>query len=189
MDSIFDKIDFLSQSHRDENLKALRTYHTKIRKLISEMNETVKQNEKLLKSIKLSEVRNYQSKLKEYEDLPEHLDTNISILYSETDHGKELNINIGDFRALLKQQLQISLPAELSRLTKRIGGLKDKARVIATIPTDYKSLLGFACVGDAEAWIYGNTQTITRIDINGTVKDTVITTCWYGPQDMALTRE
>ncbi|XP_022312161.2 uncharacterized protein LOC111117358 [Crassostrea virginica] len=173
VDSIFDKIDSLSQSHREENLNVLQSYHTKIRKLISEMNETVKQNEKLLKSIKLSEVRNYQSKVKEYEDLPEYLDSHMPTLVSKVDQGKELSIEIGDFRAILKQ-------------------LKDKARLIATIPTDYKNVFDVACVGDSEAWIRGNNSNITRIDIHGTLKNTVSIIGLlglYGPNGIAFTRE
>ena len=172
VDNIFDKIDSMSQSHRQKNLNILQTYHTKIRKLISEMNETVKQNEKLLKSIKLSEVRNYHSKVKEYEDLPEYLDSHMPTLVSKMDHGKEFSIEIGNFSAILKQRLQTILPADVSRMTKTIVELKDKARVIATIPTDYEYLFDVACVGDAEAWICGNNRNITHIDIHGVVKDT-----------------
>ena len=188
VDSIFDKIDSLSQSHREEHLNYLQTYHTRIRKLISEMKETVKQNEKFLQSIKLSEVRKYRSKVKEYEDLPEHLDSNMPTLVSKMDRGKELSIEIGDFKAILKQLLQTSLLADVSRLTKTIEEQMDKARVVATIPTDFKCLLGVACVGDAEAWIHKDKTTITRIDINGTVKDTFITTYQKGLSGIALTR-
>ena len=75
-------------------------------------------------------------------------------------------------------------------MTKTIGELKNKAKVIATIPTDYQPLLGVACVGETDVWIYGNKQTIARIDLNETVKDTVITTGLYKPpRGVALTRQ
>nr|XP_022312009.1 tripartite motif-containing protein 2-like [Crassostrea virginica] len=64
----------------------------------------------------------------------------------------------------------------------------DQGRVIATIPTTYTPLLGVACVGESEALIYGDIKTITCIDIHGAVKDTVITTCQYGPGDISVTR-
>ena len=48
VDNIFDKIDSLGQSLGEDHLNALQRYHNKIRNLISEMNETVKLNEKLL---------------------------------------------------------------------------------------------------------------------------------------------
>ena len=63
-----------------------------------------------------------------------------------------------------------------------------QVRVIATIPT-CKPLLGVACVGGAEAWIYGDNKTITRIDIHGAVRDTVTTTCLYWPGGISVTRE
>nr|XP_022312099.1 uncharacterized protein LOC111117325 isoform X2 [Crassostrea virginica] len=69
-----------------------------------------------------------------------------------------------------------------------LGELMDKVRVIATIPTNYTSLYGIACVGGAEAWIYGNNKTITRIDIHGALKDTVTTTCQDGPSGISVTR-
>nr|XP_022312012.1 tripartite motif-containing protein 2-like [Crassostrea virginica] len=84
VDNVFDKIDSLGQSLGEENLNALQGYHNKIRKLISEMNETVK---------------------------------------------------------------------------------------------------------EAEAWIYGENETITRIDIQGTVREIVTTTFHYGPNDISVTRE
>ena len=45
MDTIFDQIDSIRQCKSEENLNALHAYLTKIRKMISEMNEAVKQNE------------------------------------------------------------------------------------------------------------------------------------------------
>ena len=75
--------------------------------MIFEMNETVKQNEKLLKSNKLSEVVEYKSSLKEYGDIPENLYLQMPSLGSKLDQGKELSIKFGDFRAMLKQLPQL----------------------------------------------------------------------------------
>ena len=128
VDSIFDKIDSMSQSYRDENLNVLQAYYIKIKKLILEMNETVKQNENLLKSNQLSEVCEYKSKLMEWGYFPEKPITHMPTLGSEKDQGKELSIKIGDFRAILTQ---ISS-------TKITGKLLDKVRFRAIIPADYK---------------------------------------------------
>nr|XP_022312185.1 uncharacterized protein LOC111117376 [Crassostrea virginica]XP_022312186.1 uncharacterized protein LOC111117376 [Crassostrea virginica] len=83
---------------------------------------------------------------------------------------------------------QPSLSTDVSRLTTGIGKLIDKIRVIATIPTNYRPLFGVACVGEAEAWIYGLNETITRIDIHGAVKDTVTTTCLHWINGISVTR-
>ncbi|XP_078330152.1 uncharacterized protein LOC111116857 [Crassostrea virginica] len=188
VDNIFDKIDSLSQSLGEENLNALQGYHNKIRNLISEMNKIVKQNEKLSTSKNLSEVNIYQSKLNEYQDFPRHMDLKFPLLASNIDKGKELSIEIGGFRATLKQMSQPSLSTDVSCLTTGIGKLMDKIRVIATIPTTYNSLYGVACVGEVEAGIYGQNKTITRIDIHGAVKDRVTTTCLHWPNGISVTK-
>ena len=46
VDNIFNKVDSTSQSTKNRNMKALRSNHVKIRKLIQEMNERVEENEK-----------------------------------------------------------------------------------------------------------------------------------------------
>ncbi|XP_078328823.1 uncharacterized protein LOC144623851 isoform X1 [Crassostrea virginica] len=189
VDNIFDKIDSLSQSLTEKNLNAFQEYHNKIRDLISEMNTLVKQNEKLFNLNKLSEVNEYQSKLNEYQDFPEHVDLELPSLRSNIDQGKELIIEIGGYRATLKQMSQPSLSTDVSRLTTGIGKLMDKVRVIATIPTNYKPLYGVACVWGTEAWIFGQNKTITRIDMQGTVRDTVTTTCLDWPDGISVTRE
>ena len=166
VDSIFDKIDSMNRFRREENLNALQEFHTKIKTLISEMNEAAKQNEKFLKSNKLSEVIKFSSKSKEYGKFPEHLDLQMPIFGSKVDKGKELSVEIGDFRAILKQLPQTSLPADVPCLTKRKGKLIDKVRVITIIPSDYGTIWGVACEGETDAWIYGNKQTITCIDLN-----------------------
>ncbi|XP_078328825.1 uncharacterized protein LOC144623852 [Crassostrea virginica] len=188
VDNIFDNIDSLSQYLTEKNLNALQKYHNKIRDLISEMNTIVKQNEKLFNSNKLSEVNQYQSKLNEYQDFPEHVDLELPSLRSIIDQGKELIIEIGGYRATLKQMSQPSPSADVSHLTTGIGKLMDEVRVIATIPTNYKPLLDAVCIGGTEAWIFGEKKTITRIDIHGTVRDTVNTTCLSWPGGMSVTR-
>ncbi|XP_078330462.1 uncharacterized protein LOC144624502 [Crassostrea virginica] len=179
------KLDDLRNEKK--NLTALQEYHNKIRDLISEMNTIVKQNEKLFNSNKLSEVNEYQSKLNEYQDFPEHVDLELPSMRSNIDQGKELIIEIGGYRATLKQMSPPSPSADVSHLTTRIGKLMGQVRVIATIPTNYTPLLGVACIGEAEAWIYGDNKTITHIDIHGSVSDTVTTTCLYWPGGISVT--
>ena len=107
----------------------------------------------------MSELRNYRSKVKEYEDLPEHHDSHMPTLGSKIDMEKELSIEIGNFRAILKQlQQQTRLSADVSRLSKTKVEIKDIGRVIATIPSDYENLLDIICVRDTETLIRGNNR-------------------------------
>jgi hypothetical protein len=56
---------------------------------------------------------------------------------------------------------------------------QDKANpiTVATIPTGVKPLYDVACVGVDEAWVTGGGETIRRIDIHGSVRDTVTCIC------------
>ncbi|XP_022304288.2 uncharacterized protein LOC111111540 [Crassostrea virginica] len=189
VDNIFDKIDSISQSHRKENLNVLHTYHNKIKKLIFEMNKIVEQNEKLLKSKNFSEVNKYKSKLKEFRDFLHNVDLKLPSFHSKIEQGKELSIEFGDYRAILNQMLQTSLLADFPPCISRIWEQMDKVRVTTTISTEYKPLLGVACVGEAEAWIFGENQTITRIDIHGIVKNTVTNRGKTGLSGISVTRE
>ncbi|XP_078328812.1 uncharacterized protein LOC144623842 [Crassostrea virginica] len=188
VDNIFDKIDSLSQSLTEKNLNALQEYHNKIRDLIFEMQTIVKKNEKLVTSNNISEVKKYQSKLNEYQGFTEHVDLELPSLRSNINQGKELIIEFGGYRATLKQMSPPSQSANVSHLTTGIGKLMVQVSVIANIPTNYIPLYGVACVGVAEAWISGENKTITRIEINGTVRDRVTTTCLPWPHGISVTR-
>ena len=182
VDDIFDKIDCLNQSLTEENLNVLQEHHNKIRRLITEMNTNVKQNETLFNSNIFSELNEYKSKLKEYYDFHENVDLELPSLSSNTHQGKELFIEIGGYRATLKH---MSLPSLDDSRTRNI---LDKVRIITTIPTPYEPLDGVVCVGEAEAWVYGDNETITRIDIHGIMWNTVTTTCLDFPGDISVTR-
>ncbi|XP_078330463.1 uncharacterized protein LOC144624503 [Crassostrea virginica] len=160
--------------HKGHDIEELTEYHeNKIRKIKSDTEE-----------MKAKLIPKYQ---KEDLEIGKKISKTKSKL-DDIDQGKELIIEIGGYRATLKQMSPPSPSADVSRLTTRIGKLMYHVRVIATIPTIYKPLYGVACVGEAEAWIHGNNQTITRIDIHGTVRDTVTTTCQNGPDGIAVTK-
>lgn len=74
-------------------------------------------------------------------------------LCSRMDHGKEFNMEIGEYNVALE------------------------VNVVATIPNRY---LNVTCVGNAESGVSENNRTITNIDIHGSVKDSVNTTNQFG---------
>lgn len=153
------------------------------------MDDIVKQNEKLFKSNKVCEVNKYQYKLKKYNEDSEYVYLNLPSLSSNIDKGRELIVDIGYYRALLKQMFQPCPSANISHLTTGIGEAMDQAVVVATIPSKQKGLLCcVACVGGGEAWISGDHNTIIRIDIHGTVQNTVITKYNHGPRVISVTR-
>ncbi|XP_062593638.1 uncharacterized protein LOC134255143 [Saccostrea cucullata] len=147
------------------------------------MIKTVQENKKILKSNKVSGVNNYQSKLKEYRNIPQIPDLSLPSLQTNTVLGRELSIELGEYKATLTQ-------TSLSSLTDlSVKELLEEARLIANIPTNVKNLLKIVCVGSAEVWVNGTDKMICCVDIHGAVQDTVTSTCNRFPNDITVTRE
>ena len=178
----------MGQSLEEENLDALKAYHSKIRNLSLEMKETIHLNEKLLDSCKLSEINKYQSKFDECHFFHGSFRLKLSSLSSITDQKTELSTEIGDYRATLGQMSKPTLSADVCLSTSGTE-LMDQVRVIAFIRNSYTPLYGVACVGEAEAWAFGLDRTISRFDIHGAVKNTVtITGRSHWPAAISVTR-
>lgn len=53
----------------------------------------------------------------------------------------------------------------------------------------YQTLIGIACEGEAEAYVFKNCNTITRTDIHGTLRNTVSTKRLIRPETISTTKE
>ena len=187
MDDIFDKMDFLSKTFKDQNLNRLRACKNEIQNVISDINETLETNDKVLQSNKLSDINNYLSNLNKVANLPENPDIKMPRFEATMNHDKELHIEMENYRATLTQSSESDVPC----LTPKTAVLlMDEVKVISTIPTNYYHLYGIACVGEAEAWIFGeHDNNISRIDMHGSVKDIVSTGPRYGPKAISVFKE
>lgn len=67
--------------------------------------------------------------------------------------------------------------------------LPDEEKMITIIPTENDSLIRIACTELNEGWVCGEKQTVTRIDLEGDVKETVTTKCLYWPDIAVINRE
>jgi hypothetical protein len=150
------------------------------------MTKTVQQNRKLLRSKTISDVTKYQSKIGKYKQIPTEVDVEIPVLRTKNVQGRELGIKVGEYEATLTKGTLSSLTDKASHSS--LNALLDKARIIATIPTEIKPLVGVACVGSDEAWVRGiHHKSISRFDIQGTVQGVV--ECQDRPFDITLTRQ
>ncbi|XP_062599764.1 tripartite motif-containing protein 2-like [Saccostrea cucullata] len=187
VDSIFNKMESLIQSLRDRHITTLKSCQSKLRSQNSTMTKTVQENKEILKSNKVSDVNNYQSKLKEYRNIPQIPDLPLPSLQTNTVQGRELSIELGEYKATLTQKSLSSLTDEVSFLS--VKKLLEEAKVIANIPTNVKNLGRVAYVGSDTAWISGEDKMITYVDIHGAVQDTVTSTCDYFPGDITVTKQ
>ncbi|XP_048741085.2 uncharacterized protein LOC125655015 [Ostrea edulis] len=88
------------------------------------------------------------------------------------------------------EETESNTVAELdSRSQTKLTSLLDQIKSITTIPTGFNPLYNVACVGVDEAWVSGKDKTIRRVDIHGSVRDTVTTTCKTWPDDITVTRQ
>uniref|UniRef100_A0A8W8M9P4 B box-type domain-containing protein n=1 Tax=Magallana gigas TaxID=29159 RepID=A0A8W8M9P4_MAGGI len=187
VDAIFNKFCSLNKSMRENHLFVLTSHQSLLENQIQEMTKTVQQNKEIHQSNKVSEVTKHQSKLTEYKEIPTIVQQPIPSLKSNTDLGKELTIELGEYTATLKQaELPSQKDAKFSSLTTR--DLLDKAKVISTFPTGVESLWRISCLGTDEAWLSGKGKTITRVDVDGFVRESVTSTCQKTPVDIAVTK-
>lgn len=188
VDAIFNKFCSLIKSMRENHLTVLTSHQSLIENQIQEMTKTVQQNNKLHQSNKVSEVTKHQSKLNEYKEIPTIIQQPIPSMKSNTDPGKELTIELEEYKATLKQaELSSQTDTVFSSMSTR--DLLDKAKVFATFPTGVESLWRISCLGTEEAWLSGKGKTITRVDIDGFVRESVTSTCQKTPVDIAVTRK
>lgn len=188
VDAIFNKFCSLIKSMRENHLTVLTSHQSLIENQIQEMTKTVQQNNKLHQSNKVSEVTKHQSKLNEYKEIPTIIEQPIPSMKSNTDPGKELTIELEEYKATLKQaELSSQTDTVFSSMSTR--DLLDKAEVVATFPTGVESLWRISCLGTEEAWLSGKGKTITRVDIDGFVRESVTSTCQKTPVDIAVTRK
>ncbi|XP_056001295.1 E3 ubiquitin-protein ligase TRIM71-like [Ostrea edulis] len=187
VDAIFNTLGSLIKFMKENHLAALISHQSKINNCIPDMIQTVQQNKMIMKSKKVSEVTNYKSKLEEYRNMPTDIDFKLPSLKTNTVQGRELSLELGEYKASLTQTTLSSLTEEVSYLS--LQKLLEQAKSITTIPTGLNPLYQVACVGVDEVWVSGEDKTIRRVDIHGSVRDTVTTTCKTWPDGITVTRQ
>jgi hypothetical protein len=119
--------------------------------------------------------------------MPADVEVKLPSLYTNTVQGRKLSLEFSDYKASLTQTTLSNLTEEASKLS--LQGLLEQAKSIATIPTGVNPLYNVVCVGMDEAWVNGAEKTIRHVDMHGSVRDTVTTTCHYWPGDITVTRQ
>jgi hypothetical protein len=187
VDDIFDLLDTMTQSHKDYQITALKSYQSQLRSQNSSMIQTVRENKTILKSNNVSHVNNYHSKQTELRNIPQVPEFTLPSLITNTVQGREISLQIGEYKAKLTQSTLSSLSDKASNVT--LTEILEEAKVIANIPTNVQTLKRVACVGSDRAWISGADKKIRCVDKHGTVIDTVTSTCPQFPADITVNRQ
>nr|XP_022297227.1 uncharacterized protein LOC111106729 isoform X1 [Crassostrea virginica] len=187
VDSMFDKLGFLMQYLKNKKFYALAKQQVDMLTMLSDMRDEVEESKQILHSCNLSTVSAYQLKFKEYREPPEIV-VDITCLKTLSNLASEsvMDLNLKGFKAMLK------------KVSKRVMGninlfstrtLVDEAKEIASIHTEQKPLFRVALVGNNEAWVSGITNTIARVDLQGSKFATFKSTCQEWPADIATSQQ
>lgn len=187
VDEIFDKVLTKIKFMTNKHIAALKIHQSKLRSMIPNIYHTIKQNEEILKTKHTSAITDHKSKLHEFQEIPPVIGITIHELTTVTDKGRELMLELGDYRASLTQMI---LPnSEEEETAGSLTELSEKATVLRNIATNLKNMRGLECVGTNEAWISGEDNIIRRVDVQGTVQESVTSTCPIAPNDIAVTKQ
>ncbi|XP_062612558.1 tripartite motif-containing protein 3-like [Saccostrea cucullata] len=187
VDNIFDTLQSTISKMKERRLTALRSHQSRLQDSGSKLEFIINENNKILKSNKVSDVTSHKSELKDFRDIPTDVDVKIPSLNSNTVQGRELSIELGEYKATITQTSLSSLTDEVSILSVR--KLLENAKVIATIRTGLKPLGPIICIEGDEAWACGQDKFIRRIDIRGSMKEKIITKCEPYPGDISVTSQ
>ncbi|XP_062569794.1 uncharacterized protein LOC134231834 [Saccostrea cucullata] len=187
VENIFDTLQSTIRKMKDRRLTVLKSHQSRLQDSGTKLELITKENKKILKSNKVSDVTSYKSELKDFRDIPTEVDVKIPSLNSNTVQGRELSIELGKYRATLTQTSISSLTDDVSILS--VKKLLEKTKIIATIPSGIKPLGVITCIGFNEVWAFGEDKFIRRITMQGSLKDKILTNCEKGPADISVTRQ
>ena len=158
VDNIFDKSCDLMNAIKTEDLDSLKIKLSQLQSLIIDLNTIVQNNKKTLNSKDSSNFINFRSSLSKYKEISTQVDVKNPPLLTDTVQGKELRIEIDKYRANLSSSTSMLL---------------NDVRVTKTISVNYNPLCNVACIGKDEAWISGWKKSITRVNIHGSIQETI----------------
>ncbi|XP_061195450.1 uncharacterized protein LOC133203695 [Saccostrea echinata] len=187
VDKIINKLNSLIKSKRENYITLLESHQSRLKNLISDMIQTMERNKNILNTNRVSEVTNYKSKLKQYRNIPADIDVKVPSLNTKIVEGREIGIEFGEYRATLTQTASFTATNKVSY--ENMKESLDKAMVISTISTGVLPLWRVACVGTDEVWVSGDDEVIKRVDIHGSLQESVTTACRTFPADICVTRE
>lgn len=186
VDTIFDQLENLIHLMEECYLTIVTNHLTKIKTLTQDMLQTALQNKQLLNNKTAANITDYESKLNEYKHFLNDCDVSFPSLISSTVSGSELSITMGHMKATLTYTLDTIQATDVSLFSTK--QLKNKASIIAVIPTNFEPVLKICCVGENGACIAGKDNYLRYVDICGSVNDCLLNR-ELGLDDFAVTNQ
>ncbi|XP_061196966.1 uncharacterized protein LOC133205219 [Saccostrea echinata] len=167
---------------RGNGIKKSKEYQKEIKNVLASLNEISLQNKEISQSKNVGYITKYESNVQKYLKLPLHIELELPMFVSkDIDKGKLYHV----FGKLKEPKIQTEPIYRLDVSNE----LLDKAVEISAFHTGITPLMRMACANTEEVWITGRNKTITRFNIQGSVQETVTSTCLNYPGDISISKE
>ncbi|XP_062574236.1 tripartite motif-containing protein 2-like isoform X2 [Saccostrea cucullata] len=168
---------------RGNGIEKLKEYQKEIKNALENLNEIALQNRKISQSMDVSHITKYKSNIQKYLKIPLRIDVELPDFVSKDIDKDKL---YQDFGKLVEPKIQ----TETIYRSDVSNDLLDKAVEIAAFQTGITRLMRIACLNTEEMWVSGeNIKSITRFNIQGSVQETVTSTCLNQPSDISVSKE
>ena len=105
-------------------------------------------------------------------------DTNGSFKVTDVSGMPKLDVPVEPHISVINKEDELKTETDRDKATH-------ETRLVVSVPVEFNPLWRVACVGADEAWVTGKNDTITRINIQGSVIEKLI--CQYNPVDISVT--
>ncbi|XP_062574229.1 uncharacterized protein LOC134280467 [Saccostrea cucullata] len=171
---------------REDGTNELRKYKMEMRDVFVDVQDTIQRNKEIVKSVDVIEICRYHLVSDKYQNIPLHFQLKLPTFVFKEIESDQLNRAFGVLKRFHVQRGMVDRPSDTP--LSRIQMFLRKALKIREFSTGKTPLRQVVCVGSEEAWISGYDETISRVNIQGSVLDEVITTCNDFPSDITVSK-
>ncbi|XP_062615943.1 uncharacterized protein LOC134277627, partial [Saccostrea cucullata] len=170
-------------------LALLNKQQEKIKRAISDVNQSILDLNEILDSNEVSLTCAYKSRNAEFRNLPPKVNVQLPSFSSQI-NKEQLHEMFGSLCALSITTAQRGYIMETSEAVScpPVKPLLDEPELITTIDTKYKNLFSVACLTDDEIWTCGDIDIINFYNNKGILLKSVQTKTRSWPGDIAVTR-
>ncbi|XP_062584603.1 uncharacterized protein LOC134246294, partial [Saccostrea cucullata] len=171
---------------KKDGTNELRKYKMEMRDVFVDVQDTIQRNKEIVKSVDVIEICRYHLVSDKYQNIPLHFQLKLPTFVFKEIESDQLNRAFGVLKRFHVQRGMVDRPSDTP--LSRIQMFLRKALKIREFSTGKTPLRQVVCVGSEEAWISGYDETISRVNIQGSVLDEVITTCNDFPSDITVSK-
>ncbi|XP_062574235.1 uncharacterized protein LOC134236073 isoform X1 [Saccostrea cucullata] len=164
---------------RGNGIKKLKEYQNEIKNNLARLNKIALENKKISQTMDVNDITGYECNIQKYLNISLQIELELPAFVSrDIDQGEFFK----EFGKLKEPKIQTVSIFRSDVSTE----LLDKVIEIASFHTGITELMRMACLNTEEVWVTGRNKTITCINIQGSVQETISSKCPSFPDDIAI---